>query len=50
MNKYIKKRYTLIDNKTKTVYNYSKVEWNLAFVAILILGIAIGIHFGIILF
>jgi hypothetical protein len=37
------KRYQLVDNKTGDKFSYSKLEWNIAFLFIFLIGILIGI-------
>ena len=39
------KTYTIIDNETKIVYHYNRIEWYLAFVLVFLSGIVEGIIF-----
>jgi hypothetical protein len=39
------KKYTVIDNETKDKFQYSRLQWNLAWVLVFSLGILLGILF-----
>lgn len=39
----MKKRYTLKDNKTGTITEYSKLQWDIAWILVYISGIIIGV-------
>jgi len=44
------KRYKLIDNKRNITFNYSNIQWKLAFIIIFIMGIITGYNLYKIIF
>ena len=40
------KRYTIIDNDKKESYSYSKLEWNLAWFVVGVIGFVVGLFYG----
>ena len=41
------KKYTVINNETKNKFQYSKLQWNLAWGIVFLFGVISGINIGI---